>query len=347
MRTGADARVLIVDDDDAFRRILSRILTRHGYTCVEAASATEAEVTFAAGPFALVLCDITMPGGSGLGLIRGLLTQAPDTAVVMVTGVDDPDVAEDALLLGAFGFLVKPFGSSELLIAVRNALIRRHLEATARAHSESLERLVQVRTEELVVSRDETIDRLARAIAIRDGETGAHVERMGRYCWLCATQLGLTAERCDLIRAASPLHDVGKIGIPDRILRKPGRLTPEERAEIQEHAELGRTILGGSASEVLELAATIAYTHHERVDGLGYPQGLVGQAIPLEGRIAAVADVFDALTSDRAYRRALSIDEAVGMITKERGTHFDADVFDAFMECIPHAERVRAPAMAQ
>jgi PAS domain S-box-containing protein len=180
-------------------------------------------------------------------------------------------------------------------------------------------------------SREETIRRLSRAAEFRDDETGAHIERMSRYCELIGMRLGLDPRRCEQLRIASPMHDVGKIGVADAILRKPGPLDPDERAAMERHAEIGYRILAGSGAELLDLAATIARTHHERYDGTGYPRRLKGEEIPLEGRIAAVADVFDALTTDRVYRPAYSFAKTVAMMGDERGSHFDPVVLDSFL----------------
>jgi PAS domain S-box-containing protein len=180
-------------------------------------------------------------------------------------------------------------------------------------------------------SREETIRRLSRAAEFRDDETGAHIERMSRYCELIGMRLGLDPRRCEQLRIASPMHDVGKIGVADAILRKPGPLDPDERAAMERHAEIGYRILAGSGAELLDLAATIARTHHERYDGTGYPRRLKGEEIPLEGRIAAVADVFDALTTDRVYRPAYSFAKTVAMMRDERGSHFDPVVLDSFL----------------
>jgi PAS domain S-box-containing protein len=180
-------------------------------------------------------------------------------------------------------------------------------------------------------SQEETVRRLSRAAEFRDDETGAHIERMGRYCELIAARLGLDPEHCEQLRIATPMHDVGKIGIADAVLLKPGPLDAQERVLMERHTEIGYHILAGSGAELLDLAATIALTHHERFDGGGYPRGLEGEAIPLGGRIAAVADVFDALTNDRVYRPAYSSAEAVEMMLAERGLHFDPRVLDAFL----------------
>ena len=196
--------------------------------------------------------------------------------------------------------------------------------------------------DELRSSRAETITRLAHAAEFRSLETGAHVERMSKYCAALASRLGLPEERVALIRVAATLHDVGKIAIPDKVLLKPGPLTTEERRVMQQHPQLGHELLAASASEVLEVAASIALTHHERFDGSGYPNGLAGEEIPLEGRIAAVADVFDALRSDRVYRSAIPFDEAVELMCQGRGSHFDPEVLDLFLECLPEMEAAAA-----
>jgi putative two-component system response regulator len=184
---------------------------------------------------------------------------------------------------------------------------------------------------ELRLSREETINRLAIAAEFRDDDTGRHTERMSRYCELIARLAGWDEQQCELLRTASVMHDVGKIGIPDGILLKPGSLTAQEVEIMRTHCEIGHKILSGSTWDLLDLAATIALTHHERLDGTGYPKAIVGSDIPLEGRIAAIADVFDALISDRVYRPAFPIDRAVEMMAADRGTHFDPDLLDLFM----------------
>ncbi len=197
---------------------------------------------------------------------------------------------------------------------------------------------------ELESAQAETVRRLAMAVEFRDEDTGAHIERIGRLSALLAEQIGMDQEFCSKLRYAAPLHDVGKVAIPDAILLKPGPLTPEERAIVETHAEEGHRLVGGSSSSILDLAATIALSHQEKWDGTGYPRGLAGEEIPLEGRIVAVADVFDALTSDRVYRKAFSIEEAVRMMRAERGRHFDPVLLDAFMEIIGNAgDEVRVP----
>ncbi len=193
----------------------------------------------------------------------------------------------------------------------------------------------------LAHSQEETIMRLSIAVETRDQETGDHIERMGRYCALLANKIGWDQDRCELLRIAAPLHDVGKIAIPDAVLLKPGALTPEERTEMEKHAEIGHEILAGSDSPLLDLAARIALSHHEHWDGGGYPNGLMGGEIPIEGRMAAIADVFDALTSDRVYRPAMTVERALAIMSEGRGTHFDPELLDVFFDSIVEVLMIR------
>jgi putative two-component system response regulator len=269
----------------------------------------------------------------------------------MMSGDDDPAIGRHTLELGAYGYLVKPFRAMELLLGVQNALSRRSLEIQNRRQQEFLEERINQRTRDLqrvmVGLRDaqgETIDRLARAVEFRDPETGGHIARMSQLCHLVAVRVGLEARE---ILIASPLHDVGKIGVPDHILLKPGPLTAAERVLMERHAATGHQLLVDSSSELLRLAATIAWTHHERYDGTGYPRGLSGEDIPLVGRIAAVADVFDALTSPRVYRPAFPFEVALEMVKAERGRHFDPFVLDALLSSLDDFRRIRSEESAQ
>jgi putative two-component system response regulator len=345
---GAGERVLVVDDEEPMRRLIARIVDRAGHAVETAADAAEARMWLANSDFALVICDLSMPGESGSDLIRWLRTAHPEIAVLMATGTDDREVADTVLASGAYGYLLKPFKRNEVAINVANALRRRRLEIENREYRELLEQRVSERTaelreavarleesgRELKRSRGETIERLSLAIEFRSHETGEHVERIGINAALLAGRLGLDDDRCEMIRIAAVLHDVGKIGTPDVILLKPGRLTEDERRVMEEHSEIGHQLLTGSGVELLELAALIAWTHHERFDGGGYPRGLVGADIPIEGRITAAADVFDALTHDRVYRPGLPLDEALDILRKGRGSHFDPEVLDVFMESV-------------
>jgi putative two-component system response regulator len=347
--------VLLVDDDEALRSWGERLLARHGYTCEGAGDATVARSRLAEKSYELALLDVNMPGESGLDLLVSIRTEHPQTAVVMVTGEDDLKLAMTAIEHGAYGYLVKPVGAGEMLINVANALHRRAREQQSERLMRSLQEAVEDRGNELEealqdlrlsntrvwVSQAEMIFRLARMVELRDEETGHHLQRMSGYCEILARKLDLPSARCEHVRLASQLHDVGKVAIPDAILLKPGRLTEQERSTIETHAQIGYEMLDGSTSEVVQLGALIARAHHEHWDGRGYPLGLASEAIPLEGRIAAVADVFDALTSTRIYRPAFPVRRALETMESERGTHFDPAVLDAFMEILPELEPIR------
>lgn len=336
-------RILVVDDDEGSRRVMARLLHRAGFECITAGSLSEAKQRMAEEEFVLVLTDVNMPGGSGLDLLMGI--DETDVATVMVSGADDPRLAATALDLGAYGYMIKPFGSSELLITVDSALRRRRAEIQNKTARRQLEQMVQDRTQEMIgyiaqledaeqkmrQLQEETIQRLTLAAEFRDDDTPRHVQRMSRYSALIAERSGLDPEACEMIRVASSMHDVGKIGIPDHILMKPGKLSAEEWAIMKRHCEIGHRLLSGTDIEVLNLAATIAWTHHERVDGTGYPRGLKADEIPVEGRIAAIADVFDALTSNRVYSKGRPLNEAVEMMRQGSGTQFDDLLLDSFL----------------
>ena len=336
--------ILIVDDEEQIRKVLHRLLTRGGYDCEVASDAAEAKKLLKQKEFSVVLTDMTMPGESGLDLVMHVAEEYPDTATVMVTGADDPQLAESALEVGAYGYIVKPFETNEMLINLSNALRRRALEISHREHRTRLEQVVKERTselwgaiaqleaaeQELRDSREETVKRLSLAAEFRDREMGDHISRMSKYCGLIAERAGMDMDQIDLVRVGSVMHDVGKIGIPDKILLKPGALTDEERLIMQKHAEIGHQILSGSSSPLLQYAASIALTHHEKFDGTGYPHGLKGEDIPIEGRIAAIADVFDALSSNRVYKKAFPIGKALDIMREDSGAHFDPELLQVF-----------------
>jgi PAS domain S-box-containing protein len=462
------ARILITDDQPEMLQLVDRALGKR-YRCEFAASVAQAHKKLASANFHLALCDLQMQGGSGLALAEEITEEHPETAVVLVTEKDDPEVARQAFGLGGHGvhgYLVKPFWPGQLLITAMNALRRRELEnfesayrlnleerrqaiidmapmpvyvkdedfhyvfanaqaddlagqergqllgqtdeaimdpeALARARAvdrrilekgttykadETLEiggvertfttvkfpllnevgratavcgistditaqkEALQLRDElaaaqqqaidELRSSRLETVERLARAIEFHDSSTGAHITRMAVITAFLGSQMKLDAEFVQLLREAAPMHDVGKIGTSEEILRKPGPLTAEERKEMERHTVVGHEILSGSQSQLLQIAATIALTHHEHYDGTGYPQGLAGKEIPLEGRVSAVADVFDALLSDRCYRPALPVSDAVEVIEDGRGTHFDPQIADLLINGLGEALSLR------
>jgi cyclic di-GMP phosphodiesterase len=357
MQSDPNARtVLVVDDEEPARRLLARLLEKEGYVAATAGDAQEARGCLKERQYAVVLTDMNMPGESGLDLIMDIATESPDTATVMVTGVDDTELATTALDMGAYGYIIKPFEVNEVLISVANALRRRELEIENRLHRQRLEQMVRDRTNELwhtvaeleqtrknlQLSQEETIQRLSIAAEFRDDETARHIVRMSQYCELLFLAMEDDAQKATMVRVASQMHDVGKIGIPDSILLKPGPLTTEERSIMQRHSEIGYRILSGSQSKLLEVAATIALTHHERIDGTGYPRGLTGEEIPLVGRVAAIADVFDALTSNRIYKKAVSVAKALEVMREGRGAHFDPRLLDLFLGSMDTVLTIRA-----
>jgi putative two-component system response regulator len=347
--------VLVVDGDERVRQTLTQILEARHYDCKVAASAVEARRALDSLSVDIVLSDVTMPGETGMGLLRSLRADNPGLPIVVVSGESDPDVASLALELGAYGYVTKPFDPNQVVIAIDNAILRCNLEDENRHYREQLEWMVTERTFELAdaladlaasdsllqMSSEATIDMLAQAIEGRDIETGQHIARMSRYAALLAHGCGLDDEQCRLIRLASPMHDIGKIGVADGILFKPGALSGAEFDVIKEHAEQGYRILAKSDHPLLQLAATIARTHHERWDGSGYPFGLVGTAIPIEGRISAVADVFDAIVSRRVYKPAIPLEQALDIVRDGRATQFDPDVIDAFFEHLDDVTDIR------
>jgi putative two-component system response regulator len=353
---GATADILVVDDDDQVRGVLGRILERYGYRCHLAANAAEARTRLNLAMPDIVLSDVTMPGESGIALLAGIRRDFPVLPVVMVSGIGEVSTATDALSLGAYGWVTKPFDPSQILIAVANALIRARLERESRAYEHQLEDAVAERTAELAhtvarlqeseaalrVVTEDTIGALTRAIERRDIETGDHIERVSRYATMLARRCGLAEERCDMIRAAAPMHDVGKVGIPDGILLKPERVSDAEFSVIKRHVDLGYEILSRSTQPLLMLAADIARSHHERWDGTGYQAGLAGEEIPIEGRITAIADTFDALVSRRVYKPPVPLERAYQIVQENRGTQFDPHLVDAFLDCRDEAAAILA-----
>jgi len=349
--------VLIVDDEASIARLLARVVESYGYPTTIALDAEEATLRLAErDDIVLVLADVGLPGRSGIDFVASLVTDFPDVAFVMVSGLDDPSVARRALEVGAYGYVLKPFRPAEIQIVLMNAFARRRLEIENRRHRASLETLIEARTQELrktleLLSRsnrslmraqEEIIQRLSIASEVRDEETGAHILRMSAYSALLASEAGLPSIEVELIRVASPLHDVGKIGIPDRILRKPGRHTPAEFEIMKQHTVIGHRTLCGTGFDLLDIAANIALCHHERWDGSGYPHGTLGDAIPLAGRIVAIADVFDALTTRRIYKPAFSIEHSLDLMREGRGTHFDPELLDGFLRRIDDILEIRA-----
>jgi len=325
-------RLLVVDDQEIVRIALVKILRKHGFTCVEAPNGFKALEILDQEHVDLMLSDIRMPGLNGLNLVKAVAHRIPDTAVVMVTSVDNAETAMECLRHGAYGYVLKPFKTTDILIAVASALRRRMLELDYRDREAILAQRVREQTLEIRSSREEVAYRLISASEHRDNETGAHVRRLGLYCMEMARLLGWDEEQVECIQAAAPMHDIGKIGVPDRILQKDGPLTEEEWIIMKTHATMGANILRDSTVPFIQMGARIAACHHERWNGQGYPLGLTGEAIPLEARITGLLDVYDALSSQRVYKRAWSHQEVLSYMKEQRGAHFDPALMGVFLE---------------
>ncbi|MDQ3645859.1 MAG: response regulator [Actinomycetota bacterium] len=333
----ARARLLIVDDQQTNVTLLERLLRREGYNDVIGLTDPREVSAFMDGwrPD-LVLLDLQMPHLDGYGVLeelRGSIPAGEYLPILVLTADISPETKRKALSAGAKDFLSKPFDPVEVLLRIRNLLESRFLHLQLKGQNEILDARVRERTSDLEDARAEILERLAVAAEFRDDDTGQHTKRVGESSALVAQAMGLPGEVVELFRRAAPLHDVGKIGIPDRILLKPGKLTKEEFEIVKTHTVIGARILSGSTVPLLLCAEEIARTHHEHWDGRGY-DGLVGADIPVSGRVVAVADVFDALTHDRPYKHAWPIEQAVDEITHQRGAHFDPVVVDAFLEVL-------------
>ncbi len=340
-------RLLVVDDEEPQRVMLERILRAAGYDTIAAHNGEHGLARLEEG-VDLVLTDVTMPVADGFELVRRIREHATlrDTPIIMVTAMSGKSDRLRAVQLGANDFIGKPYERTEVEVRVRAQLMFKEMKDALKRQNEELEGIVRRRTEDLcsafqracTAEREtheahvDTISRLAAAAEYKDEDTGTHIVRIGQYCSVLASALGLPHSEVELVERASILHDVGKIGIPDAVLLKPGKLTPEEFAVIKQHSLIGAKILDGSPSELIEAGRVIALTHHEKWSGAGYPRGLGGDEIPIWGRICAVADVFDALTSQRPYKKAMPNDEAVAIIRRDTGTHFDPRIVEAFFD---------------
>ena len=334
----AHARLLIVDDEPVNILLLESILSDAGYTNLRSTSDPR-QVEGLCNEWSpdLVLLDLMMPYMNGFQVmerLQELKSGGPFLPILVLTADAGTDTRQRALRQGAHDFLTKPFDHTDVLLRLHNLLALHFLHQQLHLHNLTLEQRVSLRTQEVEESQLEVLERLARAAEFRDDDTGQHTQRVGVLCEQVAQQLHFSASRTDLIRHAAPLHDVGKIGIPDQILLKPGKLTPEEFTIIKTHSDIGGNLLSGGRSEMVQMAERIARTHHERWDGTGYPQGIKETEIPIEGRITSVVDVFDALTHERPYKKAWPLPDALLEIKAQKGHQFDPDIVDAFFKVL-------------
>jgi putative two-component system response regulator len=333
-----NAKILIVEDDKPSRTILKSILIGAGFTRIRCLpNASRFSNIYQQYMPDLLLLDLGIPKISGFDVMSRLQQDYPGEylPVIVISSDSDDNIHLRALSAGAKDFLGKPYDRAKVILRCRNLIETNLLHNEVKDQNRNLAQTVKERTAELHQSRLDVIRRLGYAAEYRDTDTGDHIVRMSSYCEALAHALGLDDETCELILATSPLHDVGKIAIPDSVLLKPGPLTPQELAIMRSHAEIGAEILSGGASPFLQMAETIALTHHEKWDGTGYPRGLRGEEIPIVGRICAICDVFDALTSERPYKNAWTFESAIKEIKRVSGSHFDPKVSDAFMRIFP------------
>jgi putative two-component system response regulator len=332
------AKILIVDDQKLHYLYLQKILMDAGYKNIKCVS-EPLKVRIAVQNFApdLMILDLAMPFLDGFQVMQQLhhFREEHYLPILALSEEHGSDSRLKALQSGATDVLNKPFEIAEVLFRIRNMLEMRFLHMAIRDQNTILEEKVAVRTREFKDSQKEIIRRLAQAAEFRDNETGAHIIRISKYCNLFAQAMGLSPQECELLTMASPLHDIGKIGIPDNILLKPGRYTDDEFEVMKTHALIGAQILEDSQSPIMQMARTIALTHHERWDGTGYPRGLKGDEIPLVGQICSICDVFDALISKRIYKSAWTLQDAARIIIAEKGKQFNPVLVDKFEQLLP------------
>lgn len=346
-----NAQLLIVDDEPANVLLVKQILTKAGFLNLDSTQdPREVMALHAIKQYDLILLDLNMPELDGFGLMDQFrnLPEEKVPSILVLTAQNDMDHRLRALDSGARDFLCKPFDLNELTVRVRNLLEVQLFHNFLRNQNKLLEERVRDRTKELVdaqfkiqQSRLQVIRRLGRAAEFRDNETGLHIIRMSKTAELLARSAGLGDYQCELLLNASPMHDIGKIGIPDYILLKPGKLNENEWEIMKSHAQIGADILAGDDSDLLVMARDIAISHHEKWDGSGYPKGLSGEDIPFVGRVTALSDVFDALTSERPYKKAWPVEEAIQYMQDNRGLHFEPRLVDIFMEVLPQILEIR------
>lgn len=340
----AAARILVVDDEPTNLKLADAMLRSDGYSdIVLLQDPRELPARYAEAPADLILLDLNMPHLDGYAVMARLKALGDPLLppILVLTAQGSHEHLLRSLAAGARDFVTKPFDRAELLMRVRNLLDAHLAHRMVLDQKTLLEAMVESRTEELNRTRLQVVQRLGRAAEYRDNETGLHTIRMSKYSAHLARSMGWSDTQADLLLHASPLHDLGKIGIPDNILLKPGKLDPAEWEIMKTHVTIGARILGDADTELLQLAAEIALAHHEKWDGTGYPNGLAGNGIPISARIVALADVFDALTTERPYKKAWPVEQAVSFIQEQAGQHFDPVVVEHFMRELPALLRIR------
>ncbi len=346
-----NSNIMVVDDEPANVQLLLRALENEGFNSVKSTTdPREAIEMYQQFIPDLVLLDLRMPHLDGFQVMEKIkeFEKGSYIPVLVLTAQSDDETQMKALNAGAKDFLGKPFNLTEVVCRIRNMLEVRLLHNKVKDHNKTLELEVKKRTTELVSANEklkrgneEVIKRLGRAAEYRDNETGFHVLRMSHFSMKLGEAIGMSEEDCRTLLLASPMHDLGKIGIPDSILLKPARLTDEERVIMETHAAIGGEILSGGTEDLITMAEVIALTHQEKWDGSGYPNGLKGKDIPLVGRITAICDVFDALTSERPYKKAWTIEETIEHMKKESGKHFDPELIPLFIDILPEVLKIK------
>ena len=337
------AKILIVDDQDLSIRLLTEIFKKAGYSNITSTNnSREAKDFYQHIRPDLVVLDLNMPEVDGFEVMTQLQKIEGDNylPILVLSNEENQAIRLKALESGAKDFLNKPYDRVEVIKRIHNLIEVRMLNNEVRNQNKILEEKVKERTKELYDTQLDVIQRLARAVEYRDLETGMHIVRMSYYCASLAEKVGFNLEECEMILRASPLHDIGKIGIPDSILLKPGKLTPEEFAIMKTHTLIGGELLSSSSSKFMYMAREIALTHHEKWNGSGYPYGLKETEIPTIGRICCVCDVFDALLTKRPYKRAWTLEETIQEIERGNGTLFDPDMVEAFLKIMPQIREI-------
>jgi putative two-component system response regulator len=340
-----NARILIVDDQLINIKLLEKMLRQAGFTSLYSTNlGAEVKQRYFEYEIDLILLDIRMPDMDGFQVMETLQTAIQDDylPILVITAELTQEIRKKSLCSGAKDFITKPFDQTEVIQRIRNMLEVRLLHKQVLTQNETLEQQVKIRTQQLEQSRLEIIKRLGRAAEYKDNETGNHILRMSHFAHMLALAVGLSDKFAADILTSEPMHDIGKFGIPDHILLKPGSIKPDEWEIMKTHVKIGADLLADTDVPLLKLASNIALTHHEKWDGSGYPNGLKGEAIPIEGRICAICDVFDALTSERPYKKEWPVEQAVDYLLTQKGQHFDPELVDHFLAIIEQVLHYRS-----